>query len=176
MICVYPGAIELLKSDFIVSLVTFCEDGLSKTDVDDVVKALCIRILVNLFYLDSARLFINSKRQAILDIVCNVIDSENAPIRSGVAALLLNFSIEFYSTNDVEAKVQILTMISEMMSTEKDIKNLTNMFIAICNIIHISKENINLAKDLDMLSYVEQANAENEIFNELKEYLKASLK
>lgn len=175
MISCYPGTSELVKSDFIITLVSFALEGLKTID-DTTVKALCLRIICNLFSIDSARLYINSKRSNVLDACCEFLDSEAAVIRGSISSLLLNYSVEFYSKNDNEAKVQILTMISELISTEKDIKNITNLFVAIANIIHISKENMNLAKDLDIVGFIKETSGDTDVFKELKAYLEASLK
>lgn len=177
MLSAYPGSNELFKSDFIITLVNFCLKAINDSD-DHVIKALSIRIICNLFTIDSARLYLSSKRQTILDVLCNLLDSELNTIRTSLSSILVNFSIEFFNKEDNEAKVQILTIASELLDLEKDLKNLTNLFITISNIIHVSKINLQLAKDLDILEKINSSPDfnDNEIYKELKNYLKISLK
>ncbi len=178
MLSVYPGSNELLKSDFIIYLVNFCLKAITDCN-DHIINSLSIRILCNLFTIDNARLYISGKRQAILDVLCNLLDSETNTVRVSLSSILVNFSIEFYNKDDNEAKVQILTLISELLSSEKDIKNLTNLYISIANIIHCDKNSLQLAKDLDILEKISSNSNDNnndEINKELKNYLKCSLK
>lgn len=177
MLSTYPGSNELFKTDFIITLVNFCLKAINDCE-DHVIKALSIRIICNLFTVDSARLYLSSKRQSILDVLCNLLDSELNTIRTSLSSILVNFSIEFYNKEDNEAKVQILTIASELLDLEKDLKNLNNLFISISNIIHVSNINLQLAKDLDILEKVNSSpdHNDNEIYKELKNYLKTSLK
>lgn len=176
MIPIHPSSSEIFKSDLLMLLVTICNEGFD-TSVENI-KILCMRIMSNLFGVDSAKPYLVSKREEIIDKIQSSIDSTNKLIKGGLAGLVYNFTILFYDKKDSEASSQLLSLIQECIATDNDIQNLIKLYTAIGNMIHKSNENLLLAKELQILITIKEKNVvtNDAIYLELVEFLNASLK
>lgn len=176
MITIHPASSEIFKSDLLMLLVAICNEGFENS-IDNI-KILCIRIMSNLFGVDSAKPYLVSKREEIIDKVQGSIDSTNKLLKAGLAGLVYNFTILFYDKKDSEASNQLLSLIQECILTDSDLQNLVKLYTAIGNLIHSSNENLMLAKELQILITIKEKNINSNeaVYSELLEYLNASLK
>lgn len=178
MIALHPNTSDLFKSNILVLLVSLCiKEGLS-SNVDNV-KIISMRVLINLFNNDNCRLYLNSKREDILNAVSLNLDTKNKNLKNAVCSILHNFSILFYNKSDNDAIIQIISLISECLSSfeDLDVVYLNNLLLGLANIIHYSKDNLNLAKDLDIVCVINELKSfDNEINKEIKNFLTITLK
>ena len=57
-------------------------------------------------------------------------------VRQAGITLLLNYTVEFLSREDVEGRIQVVSAIATMLSQEKDMQNLLRASIALGNCAH----------------------------------------
>jgi hypothetical protein len=72
--------------------------------------------------------------------------------------IFFSYSIVTSDKNDTEASLQIMSLINELIITEKDIKNLIILFTALGNLLYNSEGNRAIANDMDIPSTLKSLN------------------
>lgn len=173
MIVNFPNLSELLKSDFITKLMILMLDSLKNED--EIVNILGYRILCNLFNHSLAIPFLTDKRDDIINLITNRMESKNDKLRSSIISLIFNYSILLYNTSFDDTKGQLVEISSVFLENEDQVANVNNLLISIANIAHHSNENMNIIKDLGIKDTILKLKNGNDVIAELKEFFKKSL-
>lgn len=157
----------------------------------DTQRILILRIFNNMFINESIRIFMNDKRPDILDNVSVYLDSENKNLRNGIIGLLykyiifiliISYSILLCDKNDSEASLQLLSLINEILISEKDAKNCCLLLLACGNLLYNNQNNRSISSDMGIKDNLRELNIKegNEedlnLINELKQYLISIIK
>jgi hypothetical protein len=59
-------------------------------------------------------------------------------------------------TDDSEASIQILSLLNEILLNEKENKNIYNILLGLGNLVYNNENNLNLAKDMDIVSNIKE--------------------
>jgi len=79
-------------------------------------------------------------RQRILDAACGHFNHEDKNVRQAVITLVLNYSVNFLATEDLEGRIQAVSAMSQAFEQEKDLQNLLRMTTTLGNLCFNNEE------------------------------------
>jgi hypothetical protein len=137
------------------------------------IKILVLRCLCNLFNNEySKSLLTVTKKDEVLNILSGLQDSDNKNIRSGIAALLFNYSCTLCTTDDSEGALQICAIINELFTKETNEDNIITLLKTLANLFVVSKNNRTMGNEMDEKSIINDIKDNgNASIKELKDYI-----
>lgn len=166
MIVNFPNLSELLKSDFITKLMLLIIDSLKNND--EIINILGYRIICNLFNHGLAKPFLTDKKDDILNLITNRMDSKTQLLRESIANTILNYSILLFDTSFDDTKSQLVEISGVLLENEDQVGNINNLLIAIANIAQYSNQNLTIIKDLGIKDTIMKLSNVNDVISELK--------
>ena len=100
------------------------------------------------------RQLLASKRDGILSTVADSVATKHKNLYIAMATLLLNFSVELHTSNDVEAKSQCLSVVSTMVATEPEAEASFRLLVALGTLMTGDDNSIAIARSLEVLPYI----------------------
>ncbi|MCQ2820469.1 MAG: WD repeat PLAP family protein [archaeon] len=140
--------------------------------------ALFLRVLNNYFWNELPRNTLCSRKDKILEVLSNFLDSDNKNVRNALCNIFFNMSITLVNkTNETDAVMQLLAGVNELIQTEKNSDNLINLLKCLANLFIGSEENRTIGKDMDIGNAVQNIKPEEQDENveNLKNYVIALL-
>ena len=112
-----------------------------------------------------------TKKDEVLNILSGLQDSDNKNIRSGIAALLFNYSCTLCTTDDSEGALQICAIINELFTKETNEDNIITLLKTLANLFVVSKNNRTMGNEMDEKSIINDIKDNgNANIKELKDY------
>ena len=109
---------------------------ISDTEHPKALIMLTLRGLSNLFKNQSSQHVALLNRQRLIDAVMPHMSHADKLVRQAAVTLLLNYSIHFLTKEDQEGRIQVISAIATMLSTETDLQTLLRASITLGNCGH----------------------------------------
>lgn len=111
------------------------------------------KLLCNFFYGNTSHSTISRRRENVLDSALTHLDNNNSNVRLGLTTLLFNFSVDLISEKENEGKIQVLSALQELITSETDSENLFREFISVGNILTgegVNSDLVDIAQQLGL--------------------------
>lgn len=141
---------------FADQLVNIAQNNI-RSDAPGPCQIMATRFVANCFKFDSLKTILQSQSKSILERIADLASSTNKNVRSAVSTVLLNYSILFgsnSSSSSSDAKTQVLSILSALMSSESDPEALFIQLVALGTLISTDANIRKTASELGLSSVV----------------------
>jgi len=122
-----------------------------------------------MFRWESLQPILKSNEEQILGIIADCARSDNKNIRIAFSTILLNFSALFLQTKSQEGKIQVISILAEVLSSEKEDEVIYRSLVALGTLLWNDDELKSLAQDLELKQSLKTHQSSNSSSSKVKE-------
>jgi len=132
-------------------------------------QLLILRLIGNMFRWESLQPILKLNDEQILGIIANCVHSDNKNIRITFSTILLNFSALFLQDKFQEGKIQIISILAEVLRNEKEDEVIYRSLVALGTLLWNDDQAKSLARDLEMTQSLKTHQSSSSSSSKVKE-------